>query len=397
VELGELKLNGESVADLFHPTNGKLRMKTRQERDGKKDWNVRIYDNYYTYAEAESLMKGEKLEEIKAEQLRWQNYFRLNFGKEFDFFKNSFVKPLANLVEKEWGGDRIERLKQMPKSRRKVGESWECSIHPNSPSKLKIKGVEVPLIHLLNYAGKEILGEKITEFKGKLPILLKFIDAKDNLSIQVHPSDELAKKLGEKDSGKNEAWLILDTKPASKIYLGLKEEVKKADFINADKLNSIEVKAGDVYIIPEGTVHAVGAGIFLFEIEQTSDLTYRIWDWERVPKRPLHMEKAAKVLNFKPARIEKFKLTPRYISPHETLLVDTPHFKLSSVKLKGFVRISTKGSFHILSCLKGKVKVKSGVRYEILSRGESLLVPASLELYNVSPVGSGAVILKSYL
>jgi mannose-6-phosphate isomerase len=410
IALGELKLEGAVVADLFHFKKGMVRLKTQPERDGKKDWHGKIPVNYYSYAEADSLILSEKSEKIKEERLRWENYFSLNLGGEFEWLKRRFIKPLplANLVEKAWGGDRIERLKQNPPSGMQIGESWECSSHPTNPSKLKIKGNEVSLLHLLNYASKEILGEEIaSKFRGVLPILVKFIDSRNNLSVQVHPSDEWAKKLGECESGKNEAWLILEAEPHSKIYLGFKQKVNVERLSSIkDKLNCIAVNPGDVYMVPAGTVHAIGAGILLLEVEQASDLTYRIWDWEREPKRPLHLEKAIRVLNFEPSKINDFKPIPKQISPHETILVDTPYFTLSSIRVKKGDRIEekTKGVFHILTGVKGEVIISSEAesKPEIATfhQGESLLVPASLPSYWLSlPSNSNseAIVLKSWL
>ncbi|MDY6966257.1 MAG: type I phosphomannose isomerase catalytic subunit [Halobacteriota archaeon] len=398
IEPGDLRLNEETVTDLFHPKKGRIRMRTRQGRDGKKDWDHRITPNYYTYAEAGSLMKDQESGDIEAERLRWEYYFELGLGEEFGSLKNGFIKPMPNLVEKSWGGSRIEELKGIDPCGKRIGESWECSTHPNNPSMLlKMKGIKVPLIHLLNYASEDILGEGVaSEFRGELPILLKFLDAGEDLSLQVHPSDEWAEKLGEADSGKNEAWFILDCEPGSKLYIGFKEGVEDPGSIGVDKLNCTKVRPGDVFNIPAGTIHAIGNGILLLEIQQSSDLTYRVWDWDREPRRQLHIEKAKKALSFEPSKIEDFKQTPEQISPNETILIATPYFTLSSLKLEEGTSVEeqTGGAFKILICTCGEVKLNSEENQDSLRKGESFLVPASIASYQITAL-EGAKVLKA--
>lgn len=398
IELEDLNLSGESVVDLFHPKKGKIRMATELERDGKADWDLRVGNNHYTYSEAQSLLKKERLEEIKAEELVWEGYFNESMGVQFKAPLKSFIKPIPNLVEKSWGGSRIEILKQMAPSGRKVGESWECSAYPGNSSKIMVRELEVPLIHLLNQASDSILGEAVArKSRGEMPVLLKFIDSKSDLSVQVHPTDEQAEELGEVDSGKNESWMIIDSKEGSGIYLGFKEDVRDIESINVEKMNFVPVKPGDLFKIPAGTIHAIGSGIFLFEIQQSSDLTYRVWDWDRLPRRELHLKKAKKVINFGSSKIDEFKVPTEETSSGEVLLLDTPYFILSSINLDkgGIIEESTQGSFKILISLEGEVKVISEGAEEILCKGESLLVPASIDTYMIKAT-CDARILKSW-
>lgn len=398
IELEDLNLSGESVVDLFHPKKGKIRMATEIKRDGKADWDLRVGENNYTYSEAQSLLKKEQLKDINAEQLIWEGYFNDAMGEEFSALAKSFIKPIPNLVEKSWGGDLIEQFKQIKPTGRKIGESWESSAYPGTSSKVIVKGIEVPLIHLINQSPDSILGEKISsKFRGEMPILLKFIDSKSDLSVQVHPTDEQAEELGEAGFGKNESWLILDSKDNSGIYLGFKEEASDIESIDVEKMNFIPVKPGDLFKIPAGTIHAIGSGIFLFEIQQSSDLTYRVWDWDRLPKRELHLKKAEKVMNFKISTIDEFKVPVEGEPAGEVILIDTPYFTLSTSNLaKGDVsEESTEGSFRILVSLEGEVEVISGNEVERLCKGESLLVPASLNSYKIKAT-SDARILKSW-
>ena len=196
------------------------------------------------------------------------------------------VKLSPHVVEKVWGGSNLAKLKGWDISK-KIGETWEVSTHPQGPS--KISGIDLSSIISLSY-------------------LVKFIDTTDNLSVQVHPDDDYARKLQEK--GKTECWLILESKENAGIFLGLKPDVTKKEFKTAldnglalDKfLNFIPVTKGDFFYVPAGTIHAIGSGVTLCEVQQSSGITYRVWDWNRKgldgKPRELHIEQAMDVLNF---------------------------------------------------------------------------------------------------
>lgn len=188
-----------------------------------------------------------------------------------------------------WGGDKLKILRNIawPESEGvPLGETWEISTHPNGPSKVS--------------SGQDLftaLGEK------SLPFLVKYIDTSDNLSVQVHPNNQMAKNHGH-HSGKNECWLILEAGPGAGIYLGTRSGVTKQDFQEllkrgeeniAQLLNFIPVKKGDFFFVPAGTIHAIGKRVTLLEIQEPSDITYRLWDWNRLDNegrpRTLHLEK----------------------------------------------------------------------------------------------------------
>lgn len=188
-----------------------------------------------------------------------------------------------------WGGDKIRELLKREVPFSPVAESWEISTHPDGESVIA--------------EGKH-KGETLRGLLGELPVLVKYIDAKERLSVQVHPDEEYA-RLHENDSGKNEAWRVLAAEKNAFVYLGFKERVSPEAVRRAVKsgtvenlLNKIPVKAGDSFYIPAGTVHAIGAGCFILEIQQTSNITYRLYDWGR--GRELHVEKALDVLDFNP-------------------------------------------------------------------------------------------------
>lgn len=186
-----------------------------------------------------------------------------------------------------WGGSELSKIKQIVSSQ-KLGETWEISTHSSGPSSL----------------GQQKLNELC-----ELSYLVKFIDTSDNLSVQVHPGDEYAKE-HENSKGKTECWIILSSAAGAGIYLGFKPGITKKEFktaiennLEVDKyLNFIEVKAGDYFYVPSGTVHAIGSDVTLAEVQQSSGITYRVWDWNRVDvngnSRELHVSRAMDVLNF---------------------------------------------------------------------------------------------------
>lgn len=196
------------------------------------------------------------------------------------------LKPFIST--KIWGGERLKSLKNLKAAPEKIGETWEVSTLEEGPS---------------------LVGETPLNKFCDLSYLVKFIDTNDHLSVQVHPGDEYARKY-ENSSGKTECWLILDSQEDCGIYLGFKKGVTKKEFFNAVKanlpvnhfLNFIPVKRGDFFKVPAGTVHAIGKGVTLCEVQQSSGITYRVWDWGRVDAngvgRELHVEKASDVLDF---------------------------------------------------------------------------------------------------
>jgi len=324
---------------------------------------------------------------------------------------HQFIKPVFdNVVEAVWGGEFIEEFKGLPASGRHIGESWECSTHLEHPSRIFLgNGQETFLRELVRSMSEEILGHEVArEFRGELPVLVKLIDAHEDLSVQVHPSDEKARELGEADTGKDEAWLVLHANEGSVLYLGFREEVDRAEFeralsdpsINIAEryLNAIPVKKGDIFFNPAGTIHAIGKGLVLAEIQQSSGVTYRVWDWNRIPKRPLHIAKALKVLNFTKSTRADFERQPRKLNKKEDRLVDSFHFTVDRVALAATeeLEVDTMGSFQILTCLKGKVELLGSDSKGCLSQGQSLLAPASLNRYNVTGV-EDSVLLKSFV
>ena len=323
--------------------------------------------------------------------------------------RSAFIKPDENLVEAVWGGSFIERLKGLPPSGRRIGESWECSGHPEHPSVVTLSdSSRVPLTDYLRGWEEQVLGAEVArDYGDRLSVLVKFIDAREDLSVQVHPSDGQAKELGESDSGKEEAWYILEAEDGAVIRLGFRETVSREQFradlsspgtdVAGKYLNAVPVTKGDVFLVPTGTVHSIGRGVVLVEVEQMSSITYRVWDWNRLPRRPLHIEKAMQVLDFEAGPVDAFRRTPERIDDNEEVLVETPHFTMHRLTLRPgtAVRAGTRGGFQILTCIEGSASFEEGDGPEQLRRGQSLLVPASMGSYTIT-TGEGATLLKSF-
>jgi len=274
-------------------------------------------------------------------------------------------------------------------------------------------GSRVPLPEYLEGLGEQVLGKETVQGSGyRLPILVKFIDAREDLSVQVHPSDEQARELGEADSGKDEAWLIVDAEDGAVIHLGFRAGVSPAGFeadltssetnVAHKYLQAVPVKRGDVFFVPAGTIHSIGRGVVLVEIEQASSITYRVWDWNRQPRRPLHIPRAMRVLDFAAKPETAFRRTPERISEVEEVLVESRHFAMHRLTLApgAETTVDTHGGLHLLTCLEGEAVLKQDAALEReaasekLRRGQSLIVPASMESYRVK-TGRGTTLLKS--
>lgn len=316
-----------------------------------------------------------------------------------------------NLHTVVWGGNRLCPYKGLDANDEPIGESWEVSAVPSSTS----------IVSNGSFAGKdlisvvaehpiEILGESVArQYDDKLPLLVKFIDAKRDLSIQVHPNDEMAKRVHGK-SGKTEMWYIIDAQPGSYLYAGFKTpiseyEYKKriADGSITDVLAKHEVKAGDVFYLPAGRVHAICSGILLAEVQQSSDLTYRIFDYNRPgldgKPRELHTELAAQALDF--------HVEDEYRTIYETegnkanRVINSPYFCVRVTELtESFHRNLVKyDSFIISMCIKGdcKIVVRSTGDEILLKEGNSCLIPAAIADYDVVPLSGMSRVLDAFI
>ena len=282
-----------------------------------------------------------------------------------------------------WGGDKLKTCfgKQIPDPR--TGESLEMSVIPGLHS---VDAEGHPLESLLDQDWAGMAGTKVEK---PFPLLLKLIDAQDRLSVQVHPDDDYARR-EENKLGKTEAWAILQAEPGAQLVYGIKEGVTKAELSAAAQdgeaieklLRFVPVKPGDVFYIPAGTVHAIGAGILLYEIQQSSDVTYRFYDWNRRDKdgklRPLHIRQALDVtrVDYQPEAI-----VPETVDdPHcrREILLDTAYFGLE--RLKNCRDVPFTGSithFSVLTLLtEGKLYLSDTNEALSLSAGQTVFIPA---------------------
>lgn len=316
-----------------------------------------------------------------------------------------------NLHTVVWGGDRLCSYKGLAESKDKIGESWEVSAVPSSTSIIangELTGLD--LISAISDAPVEILGRAVCEqYHGQLPLLAKFIDAKSDLSVQVHPNDEMAQRMHGK-MGKNEMWYIIDAKPGSYLYAGFKEKITPYEYRKRVQDGSImevlakhEVKAGDVFYLPAGRVHAIGGGILLAEIQQSSDVTYRIFDYNRPgvdgKPRELHTELAAQALDF--CVEDDYRTCYPDDVNRANLVIDSPDFTVRVTETDtSFHRNLLKyDSFIICMCLEGdcKICVRSTGDVVCLKRGHSCLIPAVLADYDVVPLKGKTRILDAFI
>lgn len=288
-----------------------------------------------------------------------------------------------------WGGRKLIQSYYKESSLEKVAETWELSTHKDGSSMIvNGKYMNVPFRTYFEIEGNRVLGEKGQRYQ-EFPILIKFIDAKEMLSIQVHPDDEYALKY-EGEFGKNEFWYVLEAEPKAMLYCGVKEQMTKAQMRTSieegticNYLNSIEVEAGDCFFIPAGTIHAIGAGVVIAEIQQSSNSTYRVYDFNRIGAdgqvRDLHIDKAVDVANLIPSN-QIGKAVGNIIN-HETyettLLVDSAYFRCVKYDIhQSIQQNATKESFHAITVIDGKGVLFSDKERFGMQKGDSFFIPA---------------------
>ena len=291
-----------------------------------------------------------------------------------------------------WGGTRLREEYGKQIDLTPLAETWECSVHPDGPSYVAngmFKGQTLSTV-LKEHPG--YLGTKVEN--GELPVLVKFIDAKKDLSVQVHPSDAYA-KAHENDNGKTEMWYVIDADEGASLIYGFQhdmtEEILRKAVENGtlDKhLQKIPVHKGDTFFVPAGTVHGIGKGILLAEIQESSNITYRVYDYNRIDKngrkRELHFDKAVQVMNMKvePNRRQKPRMVQYYSGCSRELLCRCKYFETERIQVtKGFAFSVMDTSFQVLMCLDGYGEVQTmdteqkPIRF---SKGETLFLPAGL-------------------
>lgn len=297
-----------------------------------------------------------------------------------------------------WGGSDICRFKKIEPIREGIGESWEISGVRGNISRISNGNLAgTSLDELLEHCGEQLVGKKVYQkFGNTFPLLIKFIDARDDLSIQVHPDDELGKKR-HNSFGKTEMWYVINAAPGAYLYSGFKESITPEEYPETvknntftDKLMKYDVKAGDVFYLPAGRVHAIGAGCFIAEIQQTSDITYRIYDYNRKDaagnSRELHTELAKEAIDFKVYDSYKTDYTPNTNQPVK--LVTSPYFTTHLLELDVPMErdYAALDSFVIYICMAGRCTVKDNKGNSVeISQGESMLVPADTRSVTIIP------------
>lgn len=295
-----------------------------------------------------------------------------------------------------WGGSKIIAFKHLDVKQENVGESWEISGVPGNESIVadgEMQGKSLNEV-VAELKGSFLGEENYKRFGNEFPLLIKFIDANRDLSIQVHPNDEIAKKQG-KERGKTEMWYALPCEPDAKLYNGLKMQITPEQYKEmvendtiTDALAQYEVKEGDCFFIPAGRIHAIGTGCFVAEIQQTSDVTYRIYDFKRKDKdgnyRQLHTKEAAECIDYTVLPDYRQHYTPA--KNQGISMVQCPYFTTAVYDLDEPMTLdySELDSFVILIGLKGEAKITDNESNEItLQGGESIVVPASTQTLKV--------------
>lgn len=308
------------------------------------------------------------------------------------------------LKERIWGGEKLKTLLNKPITSKITGESWELSTVPGDVSTVAngdLKGKS--LMDLINDIPNEILGTRVYERFGKqFPLLFKYLDAREDLSIQVHPNDKLAKER-HNSFGKTEMWYVMQADTDSRIIVGFKEDSSKEEYLKhlndntlVSILDDVKAKAGDVFFLETGTVHAIGAGLVVAEIQQTSDITYRLYDFDRVDaqgnKRELHVDLALDAINYNKVDTQK-----KYTSEVNTsnTVVDCPYFTTNFVPLDGKASISKSGeTFTVYMCIEGSFEIEyDGFKHTYI-KGDTVLVPAAINVFNLNGKAS---ILEIYI
>ena len=312
-------------------------------------------------------------------------------------------KPI--LKDRIWGGTKLETyLGKEGLPTRTTGESWELSAVPGDISFVRdgvYKGRG--LTGLLEEFPEEILGARVySQFGNQFPLLFKFLDAREDLSIQVHPNDELAKKR-HNSFGKTEMWYVMQADDDARIIVGFKNKSGPEEYLGhlKDKnlteiLNEVKVKKGDVFFLETGTIHAIGAGIVIAEIQQTSDITYRIYDWDRVDaegkSRELHVEQALDAMNYNTTDAQK-----QYAKVLNTgnEMVKCPYFTTNYFPLAGNAGIKKDGnSFTVYICTEGSYELKTIGKSYAFKKGDTVLVPAFIKDFELD---GDAVLLEIYI
>ena len=307
-------------------------------------------------------------------------------------------KPI--LKERIWGGTKLQTILEKNINSQTTGESWEISTVTGDISVVKNGLLQGKTLNeLLEIYPEEILGTKVyRQFGKQFPLLFKFLDAHEDLSIQLHPNDELAKKR-HNSFGKTEMWYVMQADEGARIIVGFKEKSSPEEYLQhlenktlTTILEEIPVKKGDVFFLETGTIHAIGAGIVIAEIQQTSDITYRVYDWDRVDangnSRELHINMALEAINYN--KLETSKQYNKKINTSNEV-VNCPYFATNFIPLDGELSFKENtNSFKVFMCTEGKFDLVYNNEKIAIKKGETVLLPAVIANYIL--VGKASVL-----
>ena len=308
------------------------------------------------------------------------------------------------LKERIWGGTKLNTFLNKPITSNITGESWEISTVENDVSIVangSLKGKS--LKELINEFPEAVLGTKVyAQFGKQFPLLFKYLDAREDLSIQLHPNDELSKKR-HNSFGKTEMWYVMQADTDARLIVGFKEKSSPEEYIkNLNNktlltiLDTKKVKQGDVFMLDTGTIHAIGAGIVIAEIQQTSDITYRVYDFDRVDAngktRELHVDLALEALNYEKIQAQRFYSKTENLANE---VVNCNYFTTNFIPLDGNIEIhKNQTSFTVYMCVEGGFKLKFDNESYSYEKGDTVLIPAAITDFQLSGKAS---ILEIYI
>lgn len=313
------------------------------------------------------------------------------------------------LKEKIWGGNKLKTILNKPSIGDNIGESWEISTVNDNISVIS-NGVHSGkrLDDFIKEYSTQLLGAKVyQEFGDQFPLLIKFIDAREDLSVQLHPDDVLAKKRHD-SFGKTEMWYVVQADADAKLIVGFNKDTTKEEyetFLKEGKitelLNFEEITEGDSYFINAGRIHAIGGGALIAEIQQTSDITYRVYDWDRQDsegnERELHTDLALDALDFK-AR-DDFKLKYTLEKNKVNQLISSKYFTTNTLSINKSIQrtYADIDSFKILMCIEGSGTISTMDYSENISFGETMLIPSTIENISIESDTNEMKLLEVYI
>lgn len=301
-------------------------------------------------------------------------------------------KPI--IKERIWGGSKLKTLLNKQVNIESAGESWELSSVPNDVSIVSngdLKGKNLNEVIAINPV--EVLGKEVVDKFGlEFPLLFKFLDANKDLSVQLHPNDELA-KARHNSFGKTEMWYVMQADEDARIIVGFKENSSQEEYLKhlennsiVSLLNEIPVQKGDVFLLETGTIHAIGAGVVIAEIQQTSDVTYRIYDWDRVDangeSRELHTDLALDAINY---NVVQSKIDYVLNTDNRNACVQNKYFTTNIISLNSqFKWNKQKDAFTVFMCTEGAFTIHLNNEEFDYKKGDTVLIPAQLNSFNLS-------------